>query len=126
MMFLIGLLLGVAALAVPWFKARRSANDREALSQEATQDRQRVLEFMHAMAEALGEGLSREDLEQRIVHTSILCSGALSGCLFVRTDSGTMRGVAVEGLFPPHRPLSESVRAQLTTRARFIAEVLRG
>jgi len=36
-----------------------------------------------------------------------------------------MRGVAVEGLFPPHRPLPEVGKGKLTTRARFIEQVLK-
>jgi len=36
-----------------------------------------------------------------------------------------MRSVAVEGLFPPHRPLSATVSEKLTTRAKFIEQVLR-
>ena len=80
---------------------------------------------MHLMAEALGEGLSRQELHQRIVHASILCTGALSACIFERTAANTMRSVAVEGLFPPHRPLPDHVKGTLTTRAKFIEQVLR-
>jgi sigma-B regulation protein RsbU (phosphoserine phosphatase) len=36
-----------------------------------------------------------------------------------------MRSVAVEGLFPPHRPLPDHVKAKLITRAKFIEQVLR-
>ena len=35
-----------------------------------------------------------------------------------------MRAVAVEGLFPPHRPLSDLAKSKLTTRAKFIEQVL--
>src|SRR5690606_28808363 len=38
---------------------------------------------------------------------------------------GMMRSVAVEGLFPPHRPVPEAIREKLTTRAKFIEQVLR-
>jgi sigma-B regulation protein RsbU (phosphoserine phosphatase) len=36
-----------------------------------------------------------------------------------------MRGVAVEGLFPPHRPLTEATQSRLLTRARLIEQVLK-
>ena len=62
---------------------------------------------------------------QRIVHASILCTGALSACIFAKTERGTMRGIAIEGLFPPHRPLSPEMKQKLTTRAKFIEEVLK-
>jgi sigma-B regulation protein RsbU (phosphoserine phosphatase) len=36
-----------------------------------------------------------------------------------------MRGIAVEGLFPPHRPLSETMKGKVPTRAKFIEQVLK-
>lgn len=119
-----GFLAGAFALAVPLMLARREANRVEEANQKLAQDRQRLLDFMHLMAEALGEGLSAQALRQRIVHASILCTGALSACIFERTEKNMMRGVAVEGLFPPHRPLSEIAQGRLTTRAKFIEQVL--
>jgi sigma-B regulation protein RsbU (phosphoserine phosphatase) len=125
LMLLVGLLLGSLAMLVPLARARRAADHSEEESQQLTQDRQRLLDFMHRMTEALGEGLARQELQQRIVHASILCTGALSACMFERTDRNTMRGVAVEGLFPPHRPLDETAQGAPTTRAKFIEQVLR-
>lgn len=119
------LLLMVAALMLAVYRLVRISDAREERRRQATVDRQRVLEFMHLMAEALGEGLSRQELHQRIVHASILCTGALSACIFERTSAAMMRGVAVEGLFPPHRPLPDHVKAKLITRAKFIEQVLR-
>lgn len=84
-----------------------------------------MVDFMHHMVAALGEGLGKQDLQQRVVHAAILCSGALSACLFDRTSDGQMRSVAVEGLFPPHRPLAPTLREKLVTRARFIEQVLK-
>ncbi len=119
------LLLLVAALSLALFRVRGDAERREEERARAEHDRQRALDFMHLMAEALGEGLSRQELHQRIVHASILCTGALSACIFERTPSNMMRSVAIEGLFPPHRPLPDHVKAKLTTRAKFIEQVLR-
>ncbi|HEY1764398.1 MAG TPA: GAF domain-containing SpoIIE family protein phosphatase [Opitutaceae bacterium] len=119
------LLLVVAALFLAVYRLVRISDAREERRRQATLDRQRVLEFMHLMAEALGEGLSRQELHQRIVHASILCTGALSACIFERTSTNMMRSVAVEGLFPPHRPLPDHVKAKLITRAKFIEQVLR-
>jgi len=119
------LLLVIAALCLALVKLRRESDLREEQRSRANHDRQRALDFMHLMAEALGEGLSRQELHQRIVHASILCTGALSACIFERTPSNMMRSVAVEGLFPPHRPLPDHVKGKLTTRAKFIEQVLR-
>lgn len=117
--------LGAAAMLVALNRARAALDRVEDENQKLAQDRQRLFDFMDLMATALGEGLSRQELHQRIVHASILCTGALSGCLFERTERDTMRGIAVEGLFPPHRPLSETARARLATRAKFIEDVLK-
>lgn len=125
LMLLIGLLLGVLAMLPALFRARNEAERSAEEGQKLGQDRQRLLDFMHLMTEALGEGLSREELHQRIVHASILCTGALSACIFEQTARGTMRGVAVEGLFPPHRPISDAAGGKLTTRAKFIEHVLK-
>jgi sigma-B regulation protein RsbU (phosphoserine phosphatase) len=123
--FLIGIVAGGLALAVPLMRARRFAERQEERTQQFTQDRKRLLDFMHLMAEALGEGLTRQELRQRIVHAAILCTGAVSACIFERTAANTMRGVAVEGLFPLHRPLPEPMKLRLTTRAKLIEEVLK-
>jgi sigma-B regulation protein RsbU (phosphoserine phosphatase) len=126
LLFLIScLLLVVAGLCLALYRVRAESDAREEQRAQAMQHRQRALDFMHLMAEALGEGLSRQELHQRIVHASILCTGALAACIFERTPDDKMRSVAVEGLFPPHRPLPDHVKGKLTTRAKFIEQVLR-
>jgi hypothetical protein len=60
----------VAALCVAVHRLRVESDAREEQRRQAFHDRQRALDFMHLMAEALGEGLSRQELNQRIVHAS--------------------------------------------------------
>ncbi len=122
---LIGLLVGILGMLFPLARARRELDRVAEDKQRVTQERQLVVDFMHHMVEALGEGLSRQELQQRIVHAAILCSGALSACLFERSQDGQMRSAAVEGLFPPHRPLPPALRGKASTRARFIEQVLK-
>jgi phosphoserine phosphatase RsbU/P len=122
--FFSGLLLGAGFMLVKVLHQRRAVDLAESDRQKMQQERERVLDFMHHMVEALGAGLSRQELNQRIVHASILCSGALSACIFEKTPRETMRGIALEGLFPPHRPISDFAQSQLTTRAKFIEQVL--
>lgn len=123
-LILLGVGLGIVVMLVPLARARGEADRVEQDNQKLAQDRQRLFDFIHLMTEALGEGLSRQELQQRIVHAAILCTGALSACIFERTSRNTLRGIAVEGLFPPHRPLSEAVKGKLVTRAKFIEQVL--
>jgi len=125
LLFLMGAAAG--ALAVFWFgvRARARADRLETEKLQLTQERQIVVDFTHHMVQALGEGVTREELFQRIVHAAILCTGALSACIFEKRADNQMQGVAVEGLFPPHRPLPPQAKAKLTTRARFIEQVLK-
>ncbi|MBS0633379.1 MAG: SpoIIE family protein phosphatase [Verrucomicrobia bacterium] len=125
LLLIIGLLVGVLVMLVPLARAHHERERLSADNQRLMQDRQLVVDFMHHMVEALGEGLTRQELHQRIVHAAILCSGALSACLFERGEDGQMRSAAVEGLFPPHRPLPPALRGKASTRARFIEQVLK-
>lgn len=108
-----------------YFLARKDITRLDEEKQLINQEKQLVVDFMHDLVEALGEGLSREDLFQRIVHAAILSTGALSACVFERTNETTLKGVAVEGLFPPQSPLPERSKVKLTTRAKFIEQILK-
>lgn len=123
--FLLGIAAGAFAIFLFYYRAQRELERVDAEKKVAMQETQIVVDFMHHMAEALGENPNRAELYQRIVHASILCTGALSACIFERTASNQMRGVALEGLFPPHRPLPESLKGKMTSRAKFIEQVLK-
>ena len=123
--FVLGIAVGALALFLFYYRARRELERVDEERQVVTQETQIVVDFMHHMAQALGENPRREELYQRIVHASILCTGALSACIFERTFDGLMRGAAIEGLFPPHRPISEAMKGRLNTRAKFIEQVLK-
>ena len=118
------LLIGIVVMLVRLLRARKEADQVEQENQKLAQDRQRLFDFIHLVTGALGEGLRRQELQQRIVHAAMLCTGALSACIFEKTARNTMRGTAVEGLFPPHRPLSETLNGKVVTRAKFIEQVL--
>jgi sigma-B regulation protein RsbU (phosphoserine phosphatase) len=121
----LGALIGGLLMLAPVIRARAFARRQEEDRQQFAQDRQRVIDFMRLMAEAQGEGLTAQELRQRIVHAAIICTGALSACIFEKTPADTMRGVALEGLYPPHRPLPAAIKESLATRAKFIEQVLK-
>jgi phosphoserine phosphatase RsbU/P len=123
--FLLGIAAGAIAMFLFYYRARRELERMDEEKQVVTQETQIVVDFMHHMAQALGENPRRDELYQRIVHASILCTGALSACIFERTNDGMMRGVALEGLFPPHRPIPEIAKGKLNTRAKFIEQILK-
>lgn len=125
MLFVLGGFLGAALVYALYWRAQRHAAAVEEEKTSLLEERQIVLDYMHTMVDAVGERLSREELYQRIVHASILSTGALSACIFEKGGDNLMRGVAVEGLFPPHRPISETQQMQAGSRAKFIEQVLR-
>ncbi len=125
MFFVLGGFLGAVLVYALYWRAQKEAARLEEEKQALMEERQIVLNYMHTMVDAVGERLPREELFQRIVHAAILSTGALSACIFEKGADNMMRGVAVEGLFPPHRPIPDSQRLKLGSRARFIEEVLK-
>ncbi|HNX05820.1 MAG TPA: SpoIIE family protein phosphatase, partial [Opitutales bacterium] len=92
--------------------------------QARAREREIVLSFMHSFVEAVGQGVTREELMRRVVHSAVTCSGALSGCVF-EVKGRELAAVAVEGLFPPQLPLPRGTNLQMSTRSRFIEGILR-
>jgi len=125
MFFVLGGFLGAVLVYALYWRAQKEAARLEEEKQALMEERQIVLNYMHTMVDAVGERLPREELFQRIVHAAILSTGALSACIFEKGADNLMRGVAVEGLFPPHRPIPDAQRLRLGSRARFIEEVLK-
>jgi phosphoserine phosphatase RsbU/P len=123
--FLMGAAVGALVVFALAMRARARADRLESEKFQLTQEKQIVVDFMHHMVQALGEGVTRDELFQRIVHAAILCTGALSACIFEKRPDDKMQGVAVEGLFPPHRPLPPEAGAGTMSRARFIEQVLK-
>ncbi|HKJ91088.1 MAG TPA: GAF domain-containing protein, partial [Oceanipulchritudo sp.] len=107
-----------------WWTSRREIIRLDEQRQMLAQEKLIVFDFVHNMVEAIGEGVTRQELFERVVHAAILSTGALSACIFER-DGNQIRGVAVEGLFPPHRPLPASSKVKITTRAKFIEQILK-
>lgn len=125
MLFVLGGFLGAVLVYALYWRAQKEAARLEEEKQALMEERQIVLNYMHTMVDAVGERLPREELFQRIVHAAILSTGALSACIFEQGADNLMRGVAVEGLFPPHRPIPDAQRLKLGSRAKFIEEVLK-
>lgn len=125
MLFVLGGLMGATIVYALYWRAQREAARVEEEKLSLLEEREIVLDFMHDMVDAVGDRLSRDELFQRIVHASILSTGALSACIFERGADNLMRGVAVEGLFPPHRPVADTQSMKIGSRAKFIEQVLR-
>ena len=83
-----------------------------------------MVEFMHNLAVAIGDGVARKDLYQRIAHTAVITTGAMSSCVYEKLSNGRLQGVATEGLFPPQRALRENLDDAKEPRARFLEKIL--
>lgn len=123
--FLAGVVLGALCMGFLFLSARREIVIIDEEKQHLEQEKQIVVEFMHTLVEGIGESIDRNELFSRIVHAATLSTGALSACIFERTDDGKLRSAAIEGLFPPQRSLPEDLEASMRTRSKFIEEVLR-
>ncbi len=89
------------------------------------QEKQIVLDFMHNMVEAVAESNDRAAMFQRIVHAAILSTGAMSACIFEKRPNETLKGIAVEGLFPPQKKLTHTAASRLITRTQFLESILK-
>jgi len=122
--FGLGLGTGGVVVWLVWWHLRREMFALDEVNQRLHDDRTIVVGFMHDLIESIGQGISREALLQQVVGAAVGCTGAMSACIFDRTGS-SLRGVAMHGLFPPHRPLPESVRRKSSLRTEFLEQVLR-
>jgi len=123
--FILGLIIGAFTLWLLYAGKRRQIKILDEDKQLLRQEKQIVVEFMHNMVEAVAEGSNREAMFQRIIHAAILSTGAMSACIFEKRPNNTLKGIAVEGLFPPQRKLPESITSKLATRAQFLESILK-
>lgn len=122
--FLLGLLLGGASW---WFIYQRKAREIRLIEEEKQrlqQEKAIVVDFMHAMVEAIGEGNDRQKMFERIIHAAVVSTGAMSACIFEKRNDGKLHGTVVEGLFPPQRKLPAELQSKLPTRAQFLEKIL--
>lgn len=122
----VGLILGLAAVWLVDLRFRKRLKNAEDAQWRLREEKQLVVDFMHRMVEAVGEDRDLEALYQRIVHASVRSTGAMAACLYAYEGKSRLRVAAVEGLFPPQRPLPRKFVSTETTRVQFIEGILRG
>ena len=120
-----GILAGAVLVWPLLLRTKRECTRLDEEKQLLEQEKKSVDDFMHNLVGAIGEGVERGELFRRIAHTAVHSIGAMSACVYERVERGRLRGVAVEGLFPPQRRQLESPEEGHATRARFLENVLR-
>ena len=123
-LFFSGLTIGISLYFFQRRESRKFAASLRDKNARLEQEKKIVVEFMHNLAVAIGEGVPRKELYQRIAHTAVITTGAMSACIYEKTKSGRLQGVAVEGLFPPQRAIKQSKLKEGESRARFLETVL--
>lgn len=123
--FVSGLFIGLFGMWLLHAQKRKQIKVVNEEKQLLQQEKQIVVEFMHNMVEAVAEGSDREAMFQRIIHAAILSTGAVSACIYEKTPRNTLRGIAVEGLFPPQRKLPHQDSTSKPTRTEHLEQVLR-
>ena len=123
------IILGIGLASSLWFfKFKQLRANRNRLSDtkiRLEQEKEIVVDFMHNLAVAIGEGIAKKDLYQRIAHTAVITTGAMSACIYEKLPNGRLQGTAVEGLFPPQRALRKSLlKKNEKPRARFLEKIL--
>jgi len=124
-LILTGATIGALSLLLPYLRTRRENARMDEERQLLAQEKEIVVDFMHNLADAIGEGRERQELFQHVVRAATLSTGAVSACVYERNEKGKLRGVAVEGLFPPQRRLAEDEENKPVTRAKFLENILR-
>ena len=123
--FILGIITGSFALWLLYAGKRRQIKLLEEDKQLLRQEKQIVVEFMHNMVEAVTETSERSAMFQRIIHAAILSTGAMSACIFEYRPNKTLKGIAVEGLFPPQKKVSDPDNETPVTRSQFLERILK-
>ena len=123
-LFFSGLIIGISFYFFQRRESRKLTVSLKDKNARLEQEKKIVVEFMHNLAVAIGEGVPRKELYQRIAHTAVITTGAMSACIYEKTKSGRLQGVAVEGLFPPQRAIKQSKLKEGESRARFLETIL--
>jgi sigma-B regulation protein RsbU (phosphoserine phosphatase) len=124
-LFALGTLIGVILMWLLYSGNSRRLKLAQEEKQLLEQEKHIVVEFMHNMVEAVIEEGSRTSMFQRIIHAAVLSTGAMSACIFEKQTDNSLKGVAVEGLFPPQRKVNTEIGHKAGTRAQHIEAILR-
>ena len=123
--FLSGLLFGLlTAFWIWWFK-KNQVHQLEEQILRTEQEKDVALHFMHNLADSIAKDPTTEKLLSQIIHDVINGAGALSACIYLKVSDTDLKGIAIEGLFPPLQEFSKKQLENPDTRSKLIEQVLR-
>ena len=122
--FISGIIIGILGWSHTRKKSRIEIDTLKDQKIRLQQEKEIIVDFMHNLAVAIGEGVDKNVLYQRIAHTAVMTTGAISACVYEKMESGKLQSIATEGLFPPQRKLKTPSGEANLTRARFLEKIL--
>ena len=90
---LTGLLVGIFLLIYSSHKAKKEVTLLKDQKIKLQQEKEIVVNFMHNLALAIGEGVGRKELYQRIAHTAVATTGAMSSCIYEKKKMGALKAL---------------------------------
>ena len=85
--FLTGVIFPSVVAAIFFRRNQKKYSSLSDAKVRLEQEKEIVVEFMHNLAVAIGEGVARKNLYQRIAHTAVLTTGAMSACIYEKNSS---------------------------------------
>lgn len=124
--FTIGLVVGwfFATILVGLYAKKMSRLHEEQILR-VEREKHVGLNFMHNLAQSIAQDPSKEMLLARINHAFVVGAGAISACIYTKTPENKLKGLAIEGLFPPFQDPQREDEAAPGTRAKLIEQILR-
>lgn len=115
-------IVATIALLMMWKSQRDYSSVREDIDR-MREEQDIIIDFLHTTAEDMSSGeLDKTKLYRRIVRTTAITCGAMTACLYEKTDDNKLVSRATEGLFPPQtRRISKQGNM---LRAKFLEEAI--
>jgi sigma-B regulation protein RsbU (phosphoserine phosphatase) len=124
--FTIGLAAGwVIATILLGIYAKKMSRQHEEQILRVEKEKHVALNFIHNLAKSIAQEPSKEFLLARINHAVVSATGAASACIYTKTAEGKLKGLAIEGLFPPFQGIKGTQEEDPSTRAKLIEQILR-
>ena len=82
LLFSIGLFVGLVFYFYNKKQSKKTTTHLKNRNARLEQEKKIVVDFMHNLAVAIGEGVPKKELYQRIAHNSVIKTGAMSACIY--------------------------------------------